>query len=356
MPNLLKNYYDQHFINELSDTISNIHPTFPKKKFISLVIDGQWPEKELKQRMRHISSCLHQTLPADFNEAVAILKKTATVTPPSKMNSLLYMFMPDFIEQHGLSYWGTSIDALELFTQHSTSEFAVRPFIMADWSKHPNHHVRRLSSEGCRPRLPWAMSLPEFKKDPSPIIPILENLKNDTSEYVRRSVANNLNDISKDHPELVMDIAGRWIGESRNTDRLVKHALRSMLKAGDKKSLELFGFADSKDIKLSDLKLKESNLKIGDDLEFSFSVSVNSKKTPKIRLEYAICFAKPTGRPSKKIFKISERDNLKSGHIQVAKRHSLKDLSTRKHHPGKHSVSIIINGREQDRADFMLNY
>jgi 3-methyladenine DNA glycosylase AlkC len=154
--------------------------------------------------MMHTSESLHIYLPMEYSESVQILMKAAL-----KFSGFQYMFFPGFIELYGLDEYEQSIKALEIFTQHSSSEFAVRPFIkiyshkmmeqMELWAESENHHVRRLSSEGCRPRLPWAIALPEFKKDPSPVIPILEKLKNDESEYVRRSVANNLNDISKDN-------------------------------------------------------------------------------------------------------------------------------------------------------------
>jgi 3-methyladenine DNA glycosylase AlkC len=153
---------------------------------------------------------------------------------------LVYIFLPDYIEQYGLEDFESSVKAIENVTRFVSCEFAVRPFIlkyggtmmkkMRTWSLHKSYHVRRLSSEGSRPRLPWAISIPELKKDPSPILPILENLKNDPSEWVRRSVANNLNDIAKDHPGLVIELARKWKGISRETDAIIKHGSRTLLK------------------------------------------------------------------------------------------------------------------------------
>ena len=144
------------------------------------------------------------------------------------------MLFPDYVECYGLEHFDSSISALETFTKYSSAEFAVRPFIMRyeqkmmsqmrKWSRSKNHHLRRLSSEGCRPRLPWSMALPAFKQDPTAILTIISALLSDGSEYVRRSVANNLNDISKDHPEIVIEITRQNLGQSDATDKLLKHA------------------------------------------------------------------------------------------------------------------------------------
>lgn len=163
------------------------------------------------------------------------------------------MFFPDYIERFGMEDYAVAVGTMERLTAFTSCEFAVRPFIkkhegqmleqMLGWSEHSSHHVRRLASEGSRPRLPWAMALPKLKKDPSPILPILENLKVDSSEYVRRSVANNLNDISKDNPDVALSVFRDWIGHSPETNRIVKHGCRTLLKQGVPEAMELFGFS-----------------------------------------------------------------------------------------------------------------
>ena len=217
----LKDNYNQSFFDDLCARFIAVYPEFDSKKFLKDIFDDKWQGRELKGRMRHISLCLNGLLPAKYSDALEILKKVSVIDG-GKL-SYLYMFFPDFVELYGQNYWVESMSALEVFTQYSSSEFAIRPFIKNDqskamqqmlkWSKSDNYHVRRLASEGCRPRLPWTMALPELKKNPEPILPILENLKNDESEYVRRSVANNLNDIAKDHPEKVIEIARKWLGQ-----------------------------------------------------------------------------------------------------------------------------------------------
>ncbi|EDN66091.1 DNA alkylation repair enzyme [Beggiatoa sp. PS] len=273
------------------------------------------------------------------------------------------MFFPCYVELYGLNEYEDSILALEYFTEFSSSEFAVRPFIkkynrrmmvqMEKWAESSNHHVRRLASEGCRPRLPWAMALPEFKENPAPVLKILEKLKDDDSEYVRRSVANNLNDISKDNPLILIDVAQKWLGKNPNMDRLVKHACRSLLKQGQPKILELFGFVKPDHISIEAFKIQES-VNMGENLEFSFILKTQQGKLGKLRIEYAVDFLKNNGKLSRKLFKISESDYSGSKKV-ITKHHSFKNISTRKYYTGIHGLAVIVNGKELAKGDFGLS-
>ncbi len=222
------------------------------------------------------------------------------------------------------------------------------------WSKHEDFKVRRLSSEGIRPMLPWAMGLPYYKKDPSDIIPILENLKDDPEEFVRRSVANNLNDISKNQPELVLDIADKWFGENENRNRLVKHALRTLLKQGNSRALAHFGYAEIKSIALSDFEINQARVKVGEAIPFSFKLKNKETKQARIRVEYAIYYLKSNGTHSKKVFKISERDLAAQSLVEIEKSHSFRVITTRVFYPGIHKLSLIINGKEFESNEFEL--
>ena len=352
-----KNLFNLTLIKNLSSEILIIYPTFDSRKFKVSVFDEDWDSRELKDRMHHISVCLRKRLPDDYIEAVDILLKVS-----SNSSGFQFMFFPDFVEMYGLDYFEKSVEALEFFTTSSSSEFAVRPFIvkypdkmmkqMMIWAKSENHHIRRLSSEGCRPRLPWAMALPEFKKDPTTVIKLLENLKNDESEYVRRSVANNLNDISKDHPDLVLKLAKEWKGQSPETDQLIKHACSTMLKKGLTEVLELFGFGNPENINLSEFHV-DRDVKLGDKIQFGFSISSEKGRLGKLRIEYAIDFMKSNGKQAAKVFKISEgnyQDNVK----KITRHYSFKKITTRKYYCGLHGISIIINGKEFIRGEFVL--
>lgn len=359
MAEILKNVYNADFYQALVKRIVTVYPDFQSNAFTEAIFSPAFEAMELKARMRHTSHCLQKFLPQNYKKAIRILKPVSEV--PS--NSFANMFFPDFVECYGMDDTETSIDALEHFTKYSSSEFAIRPFIIKDvensmkkmlaWSLHENHHVRRLASEGCRPKLPWAMALPIFQKDPSPILPILENLKNDPSEYVRRSVANNLNDISKDHPEWVISITKKWIGKTEATNRLLKHACRTLLKKGNTEALALFGFNESKGVHFSGLKWESQKILIGDDDYFSFEI--HTEHSQNLRLEYAIDFLKSNGQHNRKVFRISEKSYQKGQKINVRKKHSFRQMSTRKHYSGVHFLNIICNGKVYKKIEFTLH-
>ena len=353
----LKNMFNKELIDSLSDKISTVYSKFDKTSFLERILTENWEDKELKERMNHISGTLHDFLPEKYNEAVLILKKVS-----SDFDGFVHMFFPAYVEMFGLDDYDISIEALEFFTRFSSSEFAVRPFIikyqdkmmdqMKLWAESDNHHVRRLASEGCRPRLPWAMAISAFKKDPHPILPILEKMKNDESEYVRRSVANNLNDISKDNPDLVIEIAKKWLGDTIETDKLIKHGCRTLLKQGNNEVLSFFGFTDPDHVVLSDF-FAEPQVFIGESLGFSFTLRTEDDSLGKIRIEYFIYFMKNNGKQAGKIFKISESDfggNMKA----IEKKHSFRKISTRKYYEGLHGISIVVNGKKMAEGHFQL--
>jgi 3-methyladenine DNA glycosylase AlkC len=349
-------FFTKDSINTFADAIQRHYAMFDKQRFLKLMFDKTFEAKELLDKMKHTTTCLFETLPEPYKKALDILKKAAP-----DVKGFEAMALPDFVATYGMEDWDESLPALKHFTQYYSSELAIRPFLAKDpekgmaymkaWAEDKNPKVRRLASEGCRPRLPWAMALPEFKKDPKLILPILEKLKDDSSEDVRRSVANNLNDISKDNPDLALGICEKWHGQSENTDKIVKHACRTLLKAGDKRALAIFGYSDPSLINAINLKLDKKALSIGNDLIFSFEIDVTKKS--KVRLEYAVHFVKAKGKSSKKVFQITEKD-YEAGTYSITRKQSFKDQTTRKHHPGTHHISIIVNGVEKARASFEL--
>jgi len=363
MPEPLKNIYNKVFIDELTTALKIVYPAFDTSRFTKMVFDKDWAEKELKQRMRHIALCLGATLPEKFDDAVSVILRCIDELRKKRKGEMYFefMFFPDFIEIYGIENQDASIKAMEEITKFSSAEFAIRPFLikypakfqkqLLIWSKHPHAMVRRLASEGFRPRLPWAMAVPYLKKDPSVILPVLENLKQDDSETVRRSVANNLNDIAKDHPEVVIQIAAKWQGKSMETDKLIRHACRSLLKRGNAKALQHFGLGEVKGVTVSELKLAKKKINMGSELRFSFSLEL--KKEAKLRLEYGIDYMKSNGKTNRKIFKISEGVFEKGTHT-VSSKQVFKDFTTRKHYAGKHGIAIILNGKEVMSDGFLL--
>jgi 3-methyladenine DNA glycosylase AlkC len=316
--------------------------------------------------MKHTSFVLHQFLPDDYTKTTKIIEKIIEIIKlkPFTQSSLEFMFFLDYIENYGINDFETSAKTIEFVTQFTSCEFAVRPFIikygermlqqMYEWSLHENHHVRRLASEGSRPRLPWAMALPELKRNPKPILSLLENLKNDPSEYVRRSVANNLNDIAKDNPDFVIQIAKQWKGISKETESILKHGCRTLLKQGNSEVLKFFGLIDNPKVELINFKIKTKEIRRGDNLEFSFSIQNNDTKTQFIRLEYAIYYLRKNGQLSKKVFKISERHLNPSDIIVIHRKQSFKIITTRQFYSGQQKLSIIVNGQERVIDTFEL--
>jgi len=349
-------FFTPSTVAKFAEAVKKAFPGFEKTKFINMVFDEEFATKELLAKMHHTTFCLFETLPKSYPKALEVLKKAAPY-----VKGFEALTLPDYVAIYGMKDWKLSLSALFHFTQYSTSELAIRPFLdkdpetvmeyMKTWAEHENPMVRRLASEGCRPRLPWAMALPKFKKDPSPILPILEKLKDDPSEDVRRSVANNLNDISKDHPDTALDICERWHGKSDKTDKIVKHACRTLLKAGNRRALSIFGYSDPAKIDVKNLRLEKNELKIGDVQSFSFSFHIKEKS--KVRLEYAAYYVKSKGQLSKKVFKITERD-YKPGTHTIKRKHSFENMSTRKHFPGVHYISLIMNGEEKGKMSFEL--
>ncbi|MCI4666893.1 MAG: DNA alkylation repair protein [Bacteroidia bacterium] len=358
MPELLKNLYSEDYISNLSQKIKEQYPDFEENDFKASVFSDQWDELELKGRMHHISDALYKHIHLSYEETIELL---IAIGPDS--GRLEGLFLPDFVEKFGLEEkWEVNMYALEKITPSASAEFAVRPFILKDtgqmmeqmltWSKSGDLDVRRLSSEGCRPRLPWGMALKDFQKDPALIWPILENLKDDEEEYVRRSVANNLNDISKDHPDLVLDLAERWLKENGERKRMVKHALRTLLKKGNTRALMLFGFGDPTHILINQLEINPRKIKIGGEGEFQFELE-NQGEECLLRLEFAVDYLKKNGSHSRKVFQLSEK-SYSNGSFELQKRHSFKQLSTRVHYPGTHRLAILVNGKEKAGLEFEL--
>lgn len=357
MAEALKNMYSSDFISRLSADIATISKT-SLLQFQNLVMDEQWDSRELKERSKHIAHCMHQVIPESFEEQVNALYKVA-----KNYSGFTAIIFSDFVELFGLEAWEKSMEAMEVFTQLCTAEFAVRPFFKLDfermvnqhllWSKSSNAHIRRLASEGIRPRLPWGAGIPRLKQEPQHIFPILENLMMDDSEYVRRSVANNLNDISKGHPELVLSFVKSRDLTHRNTQRLVKHALRGLLKKANPDALALFGFHDTIELSNVFLSAQQSSIQLGETLNWGFSFEATG--SGKLRLEYHVHYQKANGKTSPKVFQISELTIEGFKKLSMDRKLSFQDLSTRKHYLGMHRIVLVANGKEVGEVDVKVN-
>ncbi|MEO1448396.1 MAG: hypothetical protein AAFV07_02650 [Bacteroidota bacterium] len=359
MPTPLKDLYSPEFLQNLAVDIADAYPAFSQEAFVTSVFADNWVDLELKERMAHICQCLRTHIPLPYAEVLEVLKATAA----KQKWGFEYVFFPEYVSTFGLKEdWETNMNALEEFTKYGTSEFAIRFFIQQDtervmsrmlaWADHENHHVRRFASEGCRPRLPWGIGLTSFKKDPSLIWPILEKLKADPEDYVRRSVANNANDIAKDHPDQVLDTFSRWQqNEHEHTNWIIKHGSRTLLKQAHPKALALFGYGDPEAIAVEALALTPETLAIGETLTFSFKLHTPEKA--KLRIEYIIDYVKSNGKTGPKVFHVSEQ-SYDAGTHSFEREQSMRQMSTRKHYPGAHTLHVRINGVVKNSLEFTL--
>ncbi|MBN2815986.1 MAG: DNA alkylation repair protein [Campylobacterales bacterium] len=359
MATLLKDLYNKKYVELLANSLQALDKTFSSKQFYADVFDTFWKEKELKARMTHLALCLHKNLTENYVQNIEIL--TATFAQMNYAYSLENMLFSTYVGIYGKNDFKLSMQALQAFTINSSSEFAIREFLLLyeketlkeiqKWVSHENEHIRRLASEGCRPRLPWALSLPNFKKDPTPILEILEALKNDTSPYVRKSVANALNDISKDNPEITLLIAKRWLQEEVN-ESLIKHGCRTLLKSSNTDALSLFGYRAKQSLILTEL-IFASEVQMGQDLEFSFKLSDNHT-LGHLRIEFALHLLRKNGNYNTKVFQIAQKEyNTQS--IELKKSYSFKKITTRNYYTGEQAISIIVNGLVLTKFFFTLH-
>jgi len=355
----LKNWFDETFYRELAEHLHGQYSKFNRQSFVDAALDGL-QELELKARLRRTTELVVGQLPSDFSTALDILKPIA----PHYDMMFKGMFLPDFVGLYGRNDIEKSLEALKYFTEYGSSEFAIREFFIIDfertleamigWAKDENHHVRRLASEGSRPRLPWSFQLKALMDDPTPVKPILESLKADPELYVRKSVANHLNDISKDNPETMLDWVDGWDGEAQETAWIIKHASRSLLKQGHPRAFALFGFEAKPAISLSEVDLSATSLVLGDKLNLSFSVTSNKRSAQKLAIDYIVHYVKKNGKTAPKVFKLKELV-VQSGSCQtISKSQTFENFSTRTHYSGEHRIEVMVNGISMASATFQL--
>ena len=225
---------------------------------------------------------------------------------------------------------------------------------MEKWSRDDNEHVRRLASEGCRPRLPWSFKLTALIADPSPVVKILENLKADPSLYVRKSVANHLNDITKDHPAWVLEGIDGWDLANPHTAWIAKRALRTLIKKGDRRALAVIGAGARAKIRLDSFTAAPRRIRLGDDITLGCRIVSTAKAPQKLVVDYAIHYVKRSGAASEKVFKWKEATLAPGEVLSLAKRQRIRDFTTRKHHAGEHRVELTVNGERIANAAFLL--
>lgn len=373
----LKNQYGSEIPQRIADMISGVYPAFNRKAFLEWVLPA-FDGLELMPRGWHIADGLHHALPPNYVKAIDILLDSLPAAKPGLSKESLtqdrvggslapFLYMPHtfFVARYGLHDFETSMRAQYELTQRFTAEFSIRPFLQQHtkatlkqlqvWLDDPSEHVRRLVSEGTRPRLPWASRLPEFQRDPTPVLALLEQLRDDASLYVRRSVANNLNDIGKDHPDVLLTTAEQW---SRNATAqrqwIVRHALRNQIKEGHPRALALFGFKAANNIDLRNINISPANVRVGASVGFSVTVTNEASKPQALLIDFRVHFVKANGGTRAKVFKLT-RASLRPGEsVNIGKRMSLAPMTTRKLYSGNHQIDLLINGQPHPLGSFTL--
>jgi len=317
---------------------------------------------ELKARALHVCAALEATLPADFEPAAALLERA--MAEPEPLQGWILWPVGEFVARRGQGQPERALQVLHRLTQLFTAEFALRPFIvqhpalvfatLEQWTRDPSDQVRRLVSEGSRPRLPWGLQLKALIADPAPTLPLLRALQDDASETVRRSVANHLNDIAKDHPAVVAD----WLethlpAASPQRRALLRHASRTLVKRGDPRVLAAWGLGQAFAGQVS-LTLRPKRLVVGDSLDLQVTLSSRSRQPQKLALDYAVHHVKADGRRTPKVFKGWLLELGAGERRELSKRHSMRAVTTRRYHPGGHRVELLANGRVVAAAEFDL--
>lgn len=354
----LKNFFDARLVGSLADDIQRAYPALNRKAFVA---DGKrgLDALELIARGAHLAEVLRRHLPSDYEAAVRVL--LASLGPRLEQTETLGMapfrYLPHvtFVARFGLEHFEASMLAQRELTQRFTAESSIRPFLvrypdqtyerLTLWASDPNVHVRRLVSEGTRPRLPWAPRLREYQRDPRPVLALLELLKDDPERYVQRSVANNLNDIGKDHPELLVEVCARWsAGASEGRRWIVKHALRSLVKKGNRAALALLGVGARPRVAVRAVEVTPARVRLGKPVTIAFELASTARVTQDLLVDYSVQYVKSNGRRRPKVFKLKRVRLPASGSVRLLARLSFLDLTTRKHYPGLHGVDLLVNG------------
>lgn len=336
----------------LADELAAARPGFDRCHLTAGLEDALAP-LELLARAEHLAGRLAAALPRPFPEAAAVLWRA--LDSPSFTG---WMTMPCgiFVAKEGLDHPESALPLLAGLTPRWSSEGPVRPFIerhpdltyehLHRWTADPDEHVRRLVSEGTRPRLPWAPLLRGLVADPSPNLPLLDVLVDDPSPYVRRSVANHLNDIAKDHPGLALDLARRWAPRGDGAARAVRHGLRTLVKKGDPAALELVGATAGAAVELVDLSVEPASVAIGQAATFRFTLALAPGGEPAdLVVDYRVHYVGARGTKAPKVFKLTRRRLQPGERLRLVRRHAFEHVSIRRILPGRHTIDLQVNGR-----------
>lgn len=343
----------------VADAGTAASPRFDRTVFLAAATPGL-EALSVMERVRHIADALHGALPGEYPQALAVLRAMG----PRLTHAFQGFVLAEYVARYGLHDVERSMEALADLTRHGSAEFAIRPFLARDptrvlaqmraWAEHSDAHVRRLASEGARPRLPWATRVPALKEDPTLAAPILERLKADPSLYVRKSVANHLNDIGKDRPDWLVERLSGWSRDDPRTAWIVRHALRSRIKQGDPAALALVGARPDVAVTVMGFAIAPASITLGETIVITAALTSDAQSDQRLVVDYRVHYVRAGGRTTAKVFKWKTFDLGAGASVSLATRQVIRDFSTRRHHPGRHAVELLVNGRVMASAAFDL--
>lgn len=369
----LKEGLNRKTIKRISSSMARASDEFPCARFERNAVQGL-DALELRARVNHVMHTLAACLPSNVPQALAVLVRAAQHWDKGAKDDPLRGFAAwpviDYVGAYGLEHFDASMEALRRLTHLFTAEYAVRPLLERDlkralvhiarWTQDPDEHVRRLASEGIRPRLPWGRRVGALLKDPRPVLQILESLKRDPAEYVRRSVANNLNDIAKDHPQAVVDTCARWLAEAQTGEQqkqtlwVVQRATRTLVKDGHAGALALLGVSSTPRVRLVSFTVAPKRIVLGQLVTFKVALASTAASGQDWIIDYAIHHQKASGALTRKVFKLKRVRVAAREQIHLEKRHAFKQITTRSYHSGSHHVEILVNGKALGSQEFVL--
>lgn len=355
----LKTFFSPALVRRLAGDLTRVEPTFPSRAFIKDAGAGL-DELELLDRGRHIATALGKHLPPAYPDALDVLLRS--LGPEHATDELVgvglapFFYLPHtlFVAEHGLEHFELSMRAQYELTKRFSAEGSIRPYIakypdrtfamLREWTRDPNAHVRRLVSEGTRLRLPWAIRVPWLDRNPDRVLEVLELLKDDPTTLVRRSIANNLNDLGKVHPKLLVETCGAWLDDASADRRtLVEHALRSAIKRGEAGALRLLGFGQKPAVALEQVRFDPPRVAIGGRVAVRFALRSKAPRSQNLLVDLAVHFVKTNGS-SPKVFKVKRIVLEPRGRVNLQTTVSLAVHTTRNPRPGRHAVDVLVNG------------
>ena len=366
MADKLKDFFNEAIIRAIADDLHRAYPLLKTKPFVAACMQGL-ADLELTGRAWHIAEVMHHQLPQPFAAAARVITQALgpELDTTETFGLALFRYAPHvfFVQKYGLDDFEAAMQLQYELTKRFSAESSIRAYLLKypeqtyarlrDWARDESPHVRRLVSEGTRPRLPWAPRLRAFQEDPRPVIALLELLKDDPDRYVQRSVANSLNDIGKDHPDLAVDVCRGWLVDaSPAREWIVGHALRSLIKKGHRGALRLMGVSGKPAVSIANARLVPSRVKVGDKLRFSFDLASTGRRAQDLLVDYAVHFVKANGGTRPKVFKLRKIALPAGQSIELSSSVSFKDMTTRQHYPGRHRIEVLVNGIAHPLAEF----